>query len=103
MRLNLKGTNLELTDGIKDQVQEKLGSLDKYFNNIQQVDVEVGLTTTNQQKGPIYFCEVNLSVPKKLLRFRKEFEELSKAITEAKKGIQREIVKYKDQTLDKNN
>ena len=103
MRVNLKGTNLELTDGIKDQVQEKLGSLDKYFNNIQQVDVEVGLTTTNQQKGQIYFCEVNLSVPKKLLRFRKEFNELSKEITEAKKGIQREIVKYKDQTLEKNN
>jgi len=101
MKLNLKATNLELTNVIKDQVQEKLGSLDKYFNNIQQLDVEVGVTTTNQQNGQIYFCEVNMSVPKKLLRFRKEFDDLTKAINEAKKGIQREIVKYKEQNFGK--
>ena len=101
MRINLKATNLELTAVIRAQVDEKLGSLDKYFNNIQRLDVEVGVTTTNQQNGSIYFCEVNLSVPKKLLRFRKEFNELTKAINEAKKGIQREIVKYKEQVLGK--
>jgi len=96
MKLNLKATNLELTEAIKNLVQEKLGGLDKYFNNIQQADVEVGVTTTNQQKGEIYFCEVNLSVPKKLLRFRREFTDLTKAINEAKRGIQREISKYKE-------
>lgn len=101
MRVNLKATNLELTTVIREQVEEKLGNLDKYFNNIQQINVEVGVTTTNQQNGSIYFCEVNLSVPKKLLRFHKEFNDLTKAINEAKKGIQREIVKYKDQVLGK--
>jgi putative sigma-54 modulation protein len=99
MKLNLKSTNLELTDQIKKHVQEKLGGLDKYFNNIQQVDVEVGKTRPNQNKGNIFFCEVNLSVPGKLLRYRKEFSDVMKAVNEAKKGIQQEIVQYKEQVV----
>jgi len=97
MKINLKATNLVLTAAIKEHLAEKIGTLDKYFNNIQQIDVEVGVITTNQNKGPIYFCEVNLSVPKKLLRFRKEYEEITKAINESSKGIKREITRYKEQ------
>ncbi|MEK7159439.1 MAG: ribosome-associated translation inhibitor RaiA [Patescibacteria group bacterium] len=96
MRLNLKSTNYELNAEIKEHIEDKFGELDKYFNNIQQIDVEVGLTRKGQQKGKIFFCEVNVSVPKKLLRFRKEFENMVKAINEAKKGIQMEIKKYKE-------
>jgi putative sigma-54 modulation protein len=96
MRVNLKGTNFDLTDEVKSQVNEKLGGLDKYFANIQQIDVEVGLTRRGQQKGKIYFCEVNVSVPRKLLRYRVESENVSRAVTEAKKGIQLEIKKYKE-------
>jgi ribosomal subunit interface protein len=96
MKFNLKATNLELVAPIKAHVEEKFGGLDKYFDNIQNVDVEIGLVTKGQQKGKIYFCEVNVSVPRKLLRFRKEYEDLMKAINETKKGIQQEIMKYKE-------
>ena len=58
------------------------------------------LQRKGQQKGKIFFCEVNVSVPKKLLRFRREFEEMTKAINEAKKGIQMEIKKYKEKLND---
>jgi len=96
MKVNIKATNMEITPSVTAQVQEKMGSLDRYFNNIQQIDVELGMTTKGQQKGKIYFCEVNVSVPKKLLRFRREFEEIGKAINEAKKGIQNELNEYKE-------
>ena len=96
MKLNIKSTNYDMTAQVKKHVQEKLGGLDKYFNNIQQVDVEVGLSRKGQNKGNIFFCEVNVSVPKKLLRYRKEFDDLMKAINEAKKGVQGEIKKYKE-------
>jgi len=96
MPLNIKTTNFELTVAVKQYVQDKTGGLHKYFNNIQQVDVECGKTRTGQQKGNIFFCEINVSVPGKLLRYRKETNELYKAINEAKKGIQIEIKKYKE-------
>ncbi|MBI5077742.1 ribosome-associated translation inhibitor RaiA [Candidatus Falkowbacteria bacterium] len=96
MRLNLKSTNFDLTESVKSQVDEKLSGIDKYFGNIQQIDVEVGLTRKGQQKGKIYFCEVNVSVPRKLLRYRIESEDMARAINDAKKGIQLEIKKYKE-------
>ena len=96
MKTNIKATNVELTAAIKDAVNEKFGGLDKYFSNILQIDVEVGMTTKGQQKGEIFFCEVNVSVPQKLLRYRKEFDDLYKAINDVKKGIQLELKKYKE-------
>ncbi|MFH0779788.1 MAG: ribosome-associated translation inhibitor RaiA [Parcubacteria group bacterium] len=97
MKINLKATNIDLTAGMRDQVNEKCGGLDKYFSNIQQADVEIGKTSAKHRKGDIFFCEINLSVPGKLLRFRKETNDLQKAINEVKRGIQQEIKKYKEQ------
>jgi ribosomal subunit interface protein len=96
MPLNIKTTNFDLREDLKKLVHEKMSGLEKFFNNIQHVDIEVGKTTKGQQKGDIFFCEVNLSVPKKLIRYRMEAQDLSKAVTGAKKGIQIEIKKYKE-------
>lgn len=96
MSLNIKTTNFDLREDLKKLVHEKMESLEKFFNNIQHIDVEVGKTTKGQQKGDIFFCEINLSVPKKLLRYRHNAKDLSVAITGAKKGIQLEIKKYKE-------
>lgn len=96
MRLNIKATNFDLTAAIKAHVEEKFGALEKYFDNIQSVDIELGLITKGQQKGKIFFCEANVAVPKKLLRFREECEDMMKAVNDVKKGIQNEIQKYKE-------
>ena len=96
MPLKIKTTNFDLQENLKALIHEKMAGLEKFFNNIQQVDIEVGKTTKGQQKGDIFFCEINLSVPKKLIRFREEAKDLSIAITGAKKGIQIEIKKYKE-------
>lgn len=96
MPLNIKSTNMDLTAAIKQYVNEKAGEFEKYFNNIQQIDVEVGKTRAGQQKGNIFFCEINLSVPGKLLRYRKETDDLYKSINESRKGIKIEIKKYKE-------
>ena len=96
MKINIKATNMDLTEAIKSYVHEKLGGLDKYFDNIQLVEVEVGVTTKGQQKGDIFFAEVNVSVPGKLLRYRDETDNLYKAVISTKKGIQLELKKYKE-------
>ncbi len=98
MKVNIKATNVELTLAIKTAVEDKFSGLDKYYNNILQIDVEVGLITRGQQKGKIFFCEVNVSVPQKLIRYRNEYDDLYKAINEVKRGVQQEIKKYKEKS-----
>jgi len=96
MNINIKATNYSVTPVIRQDLEEKFAGLNKYFDNIQQLDLEIGLTTTSQQKGKIFFCEANLSVPKKLLRYRSEEESLNRAINACKKGLQEEVKRYKE-------
>ena len=96
MRVDIKATNMDLTEAIKSYVSEKLGGLDKYFDNIQQIDVEVGKTTNHHNKGEIFFCEVNVSVPRTLLRYREETDDMYKAVNTCKKGVQQKLKEYKE-------
>ena len=89
MKINhIKGTNMELTEPIKDYIMEKIGGLDKYWDKIIDADVEVGMITKNQQSGDIYRCEVNMRVPGKVLRVEKTEPDLYKAIDKVKDHLQ---------------
>ncbi|OGE76015.1 MAG: ribosomal subunit interface protein [Candidatus Doudnabacteria bacterium RIFCSPHIGHO2_02_FULL_48_21] len=61
MNIQIKGTNLELTEPLKNYVNEKIGNLEHYSNEIQNGRVELE-TSTRHQKG-FFRCEVNLDMP----------------------------------------
>jgi len=103
MNIRIKATKIELTENIKDYVQEKMDMLEKYLGNIQilNCDVEVGMSVGGQQKGQIYRAEVNLSVPGKLLRVEKTEKDLFKAIDKVKDHLEIIIKKYKEKKIDR--
>lgn len=96
MEIKIKGTMIELTPAIEAAVQEKIGGLEKYFDNIIGCEVEVGRTTMHHQKGDVFMAEVNLEVPKTLLRASAEAEDLYQAINDARDKMKQEITKYKE-------
>ena len=96
MLIKIKATKMELTPAIENYIQEKIGGLEKYFDNIIGAEVEVGLTSGHHNKGDIFHAEVNLEVPKKILRAEVELDDLYKAIAAAKDVMKNEIVKYKE-------
>lgn len=96
MKIDIKGTNMELTEAIKDYVNEKIGGLDKYFEGILAARVEVGLTSKHHQKGNIFRAEVNLEVPQQLLRAEATKDDLYIAINEVKEELKGQITKYKE-------
>jgi len=97
MKINIKGTNMELTEAIKDYVEEKIGSLDKFYDNILEARVDVGKTTNHHQKGDVFRAEVNLEVPQKgVLRAEATREDLYMAINQVKDELQRQIKKFKE-------
>lgn len=61
MNILIKGTNLELTEALKAYVNEKIGRLEHYSEEIMEARVELG-TSTHHQKG-FFRCEVNLDLP----------------------------------------
>lgn len=104
MKINIKSTKIELTDAIKDYVQEKMDMLDKNLGSIKVLncDVEVGMTTNHHQKGEIFRTEVNLSLPGELLRIEKTEEDLYRAIDNVKDHLTMAIKKYKERRINNN-
>lgn len=97
MQIDIKGTNLELTQAIKDYVNEKVGSLEKFFDQALIARVDVGKTNNHHQKGDVFRAEINLEVPQKgLLRAESVRDDLYVAINEAKSELERQIKKYKE-------
>ncbi len=94
--LQITGTNLDLTDAIRTHVEEKLGGLDKYFDKITQVRVDIGKTSNHHHKGDVFRSEVNVDVPGKVLRAETTSDDLYKAINESKDIIKQELVTYKE-------
>lgn len=103
MKINIKATKIVLSPRLKDYIQKKMDMLDKYLGNIQVLncDVEVALITKHHNKGEIYQAEINLEVPRKLLRVQKTEKVLFKAIDKTKDHLVRSIRRYKEKMIDK--
>lgn len=103
MTITIHGTGIDLTDAIKAYALKKISSLEKYFNNVTKVEIDVGMRTHHHQKGKVYFAEVNMHIPGKLVRVAKDHEDLYKAIDKVKDHLKVELeqVKEKRRTKDK--
>jgi len=103
MQIKIKATKVNLTPEIKNYIQEKMDMLEKYLGNIQVMhcDVEVGMAIGGQNSGNIYRCEVNLDLPRQMLRVEKTEKDLFKAIDKVKDHLARSIRRYKEKMINK--
>jgi putative sigma-54 modulation protein len=94
----IKGTNMELTEAIKQYVDKKLGSLDKLTEKYSPCDaaVEVGKTSQHHQKGEVFYAEFNLNIPGTNLRATSTKDDLYAAIDDAKDELKRQLVDRKE-------
>jgi len=96
MKINIKVTNAALAPESYEIINEKIGSLAKYFDNIISADVEIGINSLHHNKGNIYKAVVNLAVPKKILRASAETHDITKSMNEVKNKLKVELIKYKE-------
>ncbi|MDD3284616.1 MAG: ribosome-associated translation inhibitor RaiA [Patescibacteria group bacterium] len=96
MNIQFYAKNVELTQNLKDYVDEKIGSLDKYNFGITECKVDIS-KSSHHQKGDVYRFEVNItsSHKKGLIRIVVDSNNIMSAIDEAKDKLGRQITKYK--------
>jgi putative sigma-54 modulation protein len=99
MTINIRGVHLELTDAIRQYVEEKMASIEK-FGEITLVDVEVGKTTEHHQKGDIFVCRANVEMPGDMVRVERESEDLYKAIDKVRDHLRETLAQRKDRKID---
>ncbi len=101
-----------MTPSLREFVEEKIGSLEKYFDLLQEVDdpslvskieavVEVGRTTLHHRKGDICRAEVLITFHRNKLRAAKSADDLEKAVVAVRDDLQRQITDFKEKMLDK--
>ena len=92
---------MELTDPLREYIETKVNSLEKYLKNFDQdtlmAQVEVARTTKHHKQGDVFYAEVNLSLPGNMLRADYKADDVRVAIDKVRSILQREIRKYKDQ------
>lgn len=101
MDIKLKGTNLELTDAIREHVDTRISSLQKYIDPNDTsflCDVEVEKTTDHHKSGEIYRAEVNIHIAGHDFRAEAIKEKLFDAIDEAKNEMARDLRRNKKKT-----
>ena len=94
----IKATNIEMTDAIKEYVEKRLSALVKLCEKYSPCDVavEVGKNSKHHQKGEVFFAEFNLTLPGAMLRATSTKEDLYEAIDDAKNELKRQIVDRKE-------
>ena len=96
---NIKATNIELTEKIKDYVEKKVGDFEKFFKYSEEdviFAVEIGKTTNHHKQGEVYKAEINFSFGGTSYYALSEEADLYLAIDEAKKDAERQLVEKKD-------
>ena len=95
MKIIISGKNVDLTDGIKTRVNEKLGKLDKFFTG----DTTATVTLKNENGKDV--AEINIPVKGNLLRVSEKQDNLFAAIDTAAVKLERQIRKYRTKIRDK--
>ena len=95
MTLNITHHGIELTPAIKQYVEEKMQSLEKYFESIRHIDVEVGLSNHHHRKGNIFACKAAVQVGSEIMRMEKEAEDLYKAVDKVRDHLRAELSDWK--------
>ncbi len=95
--INIKATNIELTNGINKYIAKRLASIKK-FSKGKQISgyIEVGRTTNHHNKGDVFMAEFNITLNGENYFTTSKKEDLYSAIDEAKEEIIRQVTQNKD-------
>ncbi len=103
MRINLKSSNLEMTEALERYIEEKVNMIEKYLGGIEVINCDFAIEKAvgDQNKGKIFRAEINLQVPRELLRVEKTEADMYKAIDKVKDHLVLLVKKYKEKNRDK--
>lgn len=102
MVINIRAVGIDLTPSIRQYVEDKMESLEKFEDRILQVDVDIGKNTGHHQKGEVFICSANVEVPGDLIKVEKTTESLYKAIDKVKDHLRETLAQRKEKMTDRN-
>ena len=94
MKFVIVGKNIEVTQGLKAAVEEKIGKLEKYFNPETEIHVTLSVEKERQK------IEVTIPVKGSIIRSEQVSNDMYVSIDLVEEIIERQIKKYKNKLID---
>ncbi|WP_343210402.1 ribosome hibernation-promoting factor, HPF/YfiA family [Anaerolentibacter hominis] len=95
MRFIISGKNLEITEGLKDAIQNKLGKLEKYFTAETECIVTMSVEKGRQK------VEVTIPMKGNIVRAEQASDDMYVTIDLVEEIIERQIKKYKNKLVER--
>ncbi len=95
MKFIIIGKNIEVTPGLKDAVQDKLGKLERYFTPNTEIHVTLSVEKERQK------IEVTIPVKGNIIRSEQVSSDMYVSIDLVEEIIERQLRKYKNKIVDK--
>lgn len=101
MNINIKTTNITLTEAIREYTSKRLDAITAFFKNDTTVkcDVELGKTSQHHNKGDIFRAEIHIVGKGRDLYASSEQDDLYKAIDVVRDEMLREVRTGKDKKI----
>ena len=94
MRITLSGKNIEVTEGLRQAVEEKLSKLERYFT--PETDIIVTLSVEKERQK----IEVTIPVKGNIIRSEQVSNDMYVSIDLVEEVIERQLKKYKNKIID---
>ncbi len=95
MRYKITGRNINVTPGLKAAVEEKIGKLERYFNQDTEALITLSVEKSRQK------IEVTIPVKGTIIRAEQESDDMYVSIDLVEEIIERQLKKYKNKIVDK--
>ena len=95
MRYIISGKNLDITEGLRSAVTDKLGKLERYFTPDTEVHVTLSVEKERQK------IEVTIPVKGNIIRSEQVSSDMYVSIDLVEEVIERQLKKYKNKIVDK--
>lgn len=95
MRIIISGKNIDVTEGLRSAVEDKLGKLERYFTPETEVIVTLSVEKERQK------IEVTIPVKGNIIRSEQVSNDMYVSIDLVEEVIERQLRKYKNKIVDR--
>ena len=95
MRITISGKNIDITDGLRQAVEDKLSKLERYFT--PETDIVVTLSVEKERQK----IEVTIPVKGNIIRSEQVSNDMYVSIDLVEEVIERQLKKYKNKIVDR--
>ena len=95
MKFIIVGKNIEVTEGLRAAVEDKIGKLEKYFTAETEAHVTLSVEKDRQK------IEVTIPVKGNIIRSEQVSSDMYVSIDLVEEIIERQLKKYKNKLIDK--